>query len=383
MNRVDRLGSIEPFLLSVLAVATALCAAEAQDVGRPRAVDAVQGPILEATGSLASLSEWSGVRAGIRLPDGTTVIADGGNARIVTLPVGGKSPAAAGRDGDGPGEYRRITSMVRCTTGDLGVFDGVHGRVTFLASDLAVRSTAQFPGTRNGRIYGCVGPDEVLLLLPRLAGPPAPGAGFDRRWELVRFLGGGTRETIVSGATEMYMASSRSTFVEVPLGGDDLLAVGGRAVYSCGNQDAKCVSRDLDSGAQATFNVQLPRPRVTGSAWQRVIDTYLSDPRLGPPDAVQTLRVVFGELTAPESFPAIRSIRADALGRLWVQPYSPGDSPDSQWIVAGRDGRILGTVILPVAVRPLDIGSDYILGLRVDQDGVEQVLVYRYPPLPQ
>ena len=46
------------------------------------------------------------------------------------------------------------------------------------------------------------------------------------------------------------------------------------------------------------------------------------------------------------------------------------------WSVFAEDGVFLGMVETPSGLRLLDIGSDYILGLRLDEDDVEYLEVY-------
>ena len=47
------------------------------------------------------------------------------------------------------------------------------------------------------------------------------------------------------------------------------------------------------------------------------------------------------------------------------------------WRVFDRTGRWSGTVTMPARFNPMDIGSDYVLGLWRDEDDVEHVRLYR------
>jgi hypothetical protein len=65
------------------------------------------------------------------------------------------------------------------------------------------------------------------------------------------------------------------------------------------------------------------------------------------------------------------------MGNLWVQEYRmPGDNTPPRWSVFDIDGIPLGEVAYPDGFSPLDIGSDYVLGVWSDADDVEHVQLY-------
>jgi hypothetical protein len=68
---------------------------------------------------------------------------------------------------------------------------------------------------------------------------------------------------------------------------------------------------------------------------------------------------------------------ADAAGNLWVfAHYRPGEYRN-QWTVFSPDGAWLGTVTLPDALTPSQIGPDFVLGQWVDDDEFVHVRRYR------
>jgi hypothetical protein len=78
----------------------------------------------------------------------------------------------------------------------------------------------------------------------------------------------------------------------------------------------------------------------------------------------------------PDRIPAFESFHADADGNLWITSYVwPPEGPRS-WVVIDPEGGELGTVVSPSGLRVTDIGSDYVLGVRRDELGVERVELY-------
>ena len=114
---------------------------------------------------------------------------------------------------------------------------------------------------------------------------------------------------------------------------------------------------------------------VTESDVAFVRDSLLAA-RSGP--AQQMVRRSFEHRPPPPTtMPAFApDIHVDTELCLWVREFfRPGDSR-VVWSVFSEDGVLLGMVETPSGLKLLDIGSDYILGLRLDEDDVEYLEMY-------
>ena len=79
----------------------------------------------------------------------------------------------------------------------------------------------------------------------------------------------------------------------------------------------------------------------------------------------------------PSTMPAYApDISLDVDGNLWVREYTGPGQARAPWSVFTESGRFLGTVDMPAGLSVLDIGGDYVLGLRRDKDDVEHVQLY-------
>lgn len=81
----------------------------------------------------------------------------------------------------------------------------------------------------------------------------------------------------------------------------------------------------------------------------------------------------------PESLPPYRDLFADPGGRLWALVPAPADSM-AELRAIGRDGRLLGSVLVPADLKVFEIGLDYVLGLYQEEDGEQHVALYRLHP---
>ena len=70
----------------------------------------------------------------------------------------------------------------------------------------------------------------------------------------------------------------------------------------------------------------------------------------------------------------------DADERIWLGSFKrPGDREQTWWIF-GVDGAMLGRVTVPASLTIMDAGSDYLLGVWRDADGMQTVRLYQLAP---
>ncbi|MGH9204638.1 MAG: hypothetical protein ACRD2A_25700, partial [Vicinamibacterales bacterium] len=77
-------------------------------------------------------------------------------------------------------------------------------------------------------------------------------------------------------------------------------------------------------------------------------------------------------------FPALdERVVDDAERRIWLGSYKrPGDKQQDWWIFT-VEGAMVGRVTVPAALTVMDAGTDYVLGVWRDEDGVQTVRLYR------
>jgi hypothetical protein len=78
----------------------------------------------------------------------------------------------------------------------------------------------------------------------------------------------------------------------------------------------------------------------------------------------------------PSARPAPRFARflPGVNGEMWVQLYSEDRDAPPTFVVVDRSGTPIGRVVMPRRVRPLTIGDDDVLAVRVDEEGLEHVV---------
>lgn len=319
--------------------------------------------------------------------DGSLVAAEEGGRRILAFDPAGEFLWTQGRDGDGPGEYRRPASLMVLPGDSVLVYDTQHRRVTVLAPGGEVARSYQ-PEVPEGSFMngpvGLVGPGLTLTNGGAVFGDG--GEGTDGRVErrVARHFLTGTdgrvRDSLPAlPGTEFWLVANQD-FVSIwglPFGKGSQAAGGGGLVAMGVTEAAEW--RILDDTGALNRVVRLevePRP-VTGEDWDRAQEAQLPDDA-GAEQRAQ-MREVFAGVPIPDRWPVFSDLLLDDTGHLWVRGYPApwdGDAP-GRWWVFDPAGTLLGEVGFPAGLEVDEIRGDQVVGRWTDELGVERIRIHR------
>jgi len=316
----------------------------------------------------------------VPLSGGRWAVADAGASEIRVYDAAGRFIRAAGRPGDGPGEYRRLNAIGVGPGDTLWVYDFGTRRFTVLDPGLLVARTVTLSGDLANVGGVALLPDGGFLVREYWSSRPATTLAL------------GLRRDPAAVARVDRAGRVRDTTVLVP-GREVLISnEGGRAVMSAPlAARAATVAWAGDQvvvGDQTTFELRvygldkgLRRVvrrvgvdlRLDPDAVARALDRRLADV---PPGQRPARRVELDALPRPATRPAYGDVLADGAGRIWAAVWVPdGDAP--AWTVFDPAGRLLGDVPMPPGFTPRWIGDDLVAGVQRDDLGVERVRVHR------
>jgi hypothetical protein len=324
--------------------------------------------------------QLSRVQGLVRLSDGRIVIANGGTNQIRFFDAGGTFLRAAGREGEGPGEFRALGRLTVLPGDTIAAWDWNLRRMSlFDSSGVFARSfvldfPAGFPVPIGRFPDGAWLCDRGFVFAPDEDGSEVVR---DTMPYLVFEPGGGLRDSIGRfPGPEWYVRSqgSNAFATSLPFGRTTEAAVTGDRFFA-GHNDRWEVVRYTPAGvADLVLRVEWSPAAVTGGDVER----YQTE-RLEHTEASfrQQAERNLAEMPYPGTFPAFADLMADLEGDLWVLDYArPGDERRS-WTVFSRDGRALGKVETPPGLRLMEIGRDHVLGVWQDDLDVEHVRMYR------
>lgn len=310
----------------------------------------------------------------VRLSDGRVVVLDAGAKELLYFSSSGEFQARAGGTGDGPGEFRDPAGLVRLPGDTLCVYARRSQHLSLFDQagnwivDRAMDEIEELPPTQLFRLAdahdGSViihNPTGFYVRVDEEEGP-VDNPNF-------RFATDGTYEGVVGEPSTMWIHATRILFD----GARVTDAAGGRLYV---RDPARYEIRVYDYAGELLRIHRLTRPgRPTAEEDRERYKEHLRNDVQNPPLLERLIAGVDGA-TLADSFPAIDRFHVDSLGNIWVRDYSPPWETDATTGVFSADGPWLGTVHLPPDLRLLEIGADYLLGVRTDELDVQHLVLY-------
>ena len=314
----------------------------------------------------------------LRLPDQSIVVADGGTGVIRRFSSDGALVAESGREGEAPGEYSALHSLHVYRVDSLVAFDSWLSRATVMTMDLEVVRTVPFSSPHASHLETLPNGDFVVqfsfpsVLEYEGAGgvnrTPVPVLRYSDVGELADTLAvqPGHEELMIPGRggwSSAFVLFARSSFMAGT--GDGIVLA---------NSDA--MSFDVygaDGRRSLTARVPTWDLTLAPGAVQAEIDALL------PPDASATRRQRIGEILdlqpQRDVGPAFDELLVDSEGNVWLATPKgrAGRLDPTSWVVFARDGAWQGSVRSPARFSVLDIGPDFVLGVRADELDVEHI----------
>jgi hypothetical protein len=339
-------------------------------------------PLLDLTLSgTGEPHEFYRVVGAIRLDDGSIAVADAGSSEVRFFAPTGTFLSSVGREGEGPGEFQRLTSVHRFRGDSLAVFDHWARRVTVISPDWEASRviSLQLPFLWKLRPLG----DSRLLTMlswpsvlveegeAGLVRMPVPVVRFSLSGEVIDTVAMAAGSEEVRIATEHGFASARPLF-----GKNSHLVVHQGRFY-------------LGSADQMEYRIFAPDGKLG-----RIVRVTDYDLALSHDELQAERNAILGEnpsarrrrhvdaLPVPRTKPAYSELLVDTEGCVWAAEHIGemrgflGIEP-KKWEVFSADGEWLGSVRSPPRFTMFEIGTDYVLGNFRDDLDVEHVQVLR------
>lgn len=325
--------------------------------------------------------QFSRIEGAFLTSEGRLVVADGGSAEYRVFDSEGVIEARWGGRGDGPGEFRLIESTGPAAGDSVWAYDFVLRRLTLMSlADGGARVAALTPPIPN---LGTVGrmPDGSFVFAQHWSNA---GGGFGEIEGLRRDPAAMVRYAADGTFSDTVASIPGREFVQYLEG--DRMVMGsplfGRAAQWAQTPDGWIV------GDQETFElVEMDRTgRVVRILRQSVDDLRITDAqrtaemnrridREDEPDQ-PAVRRMLESLASPDTRPAYGPFLVDALGNLWVES-SRYDDPNlvNTMHIFDAGGRYLGRVEMPDRFSASQILDDRVVGVMVDDLGIERVQI--------
>ncbi len=335
------------------------------------------------------------VRGAVRLSDGGIVVAHGSTGELLYFSSTGELIQTVGGKGDGPGEFRAM-DLLAVLSGDsllvldmglqrLSLFDPT-GLFTASWSLIELEAPPLSPTggvTRDGRVvlYRWRGDTPEI---EGVYNHPVEIGLLDRSEEDYRLVG-----EIVSSGFAQAKRGDRLLRAFRPFGLMSDVAAGDSVIYALDGIDGSSIKIfSLEGLLIRILRFQGERVTITKAItdqWQEGFLTRYAD---GSESLRESWRFGWDRIQPPTQVPLFRSIEVDTDGNLCLERYPMTEMDPHVYLCLDQHGEFMRSIAVPPGTsrggRPnfdqqFEIGADYVLGIWVDDLGVERVRLYRFP----
>lgn len=288
----------------------------------------------------------------------------------------------AGREGQGPGEYRQVLKVWPLLNGQILVADPFAQRLTRLGRDGTTENMVAMRSERGQRGIGPLLPFEafgdgsVIALPNRTILPGTTGSGWTRLPFVRIGADGAIMDTLGTFPVVQYAPTADGRSLSLVFGKVFAMTTAGDRMFHGTGERYEIEERSSDGSLIRTFGRNHePRP-VT----REMVEALKADQLLEAGDDANRRAGVeqrFRNAAVADTLPAYRDILVDRNDHVWILDYpAPGDTARS-WSVFDSERRYLGSITTPLELRLVDVEDDRALGIWTDPFGVQTVRIYR------
>jgi len=318
-------------------------------------------------------------------PDGGLFVANMGADEILALQEDGTLEWRAGGEGDGPGEFHRLTRLQNWHGDTLLAIDVGKSTVSFwtragdFVRERSVKISPPEPSENllisvRASVLGLlpVSGEAVVLGPQRVYGEGEPGL---RRAEVALNVTTerGRSETPLSfpgpWAFELPKQQRRSAILAPMSGGIDVVIASAGAPYDlvwASADEYRVTGLKLNGDVAKLFRVKESRPPVTDDVREAYLESWPLRNQVG-----NVSRVPF-----PNRSPAFDDVFVSAEGEIWARRYTWKETGE-EWVRFGRSG--IDRFRFPKDVAVMAARDDEAFGIRYDELNVEHIVKFSLP----
>jgi len=337
-----------------------------------------------------------GVADAAVLSDGRIVVANSGTSELRIFDRAGTYVRSLGGEGEGPGEFRRITVMDVAAGDSMFVWDPRLRRLSVFSPENGFDRSLTFTPPSGGSFpayEGRFSDGSLLVRVPTLVeddelidgavrdapavylrygtdGSPVDTLGaFRGARRMIKFLGADARDGIA--------------VITVPFDPATRVAIDGTSLYEgdgssfelrrIGRTSAERAERveQIDEIVRRVFTPPGLTPDLMTRDFEARFRRFAEQT-----DYYETIREAYGGMPVGETVAAFDRLRVSVDGELWVRAFPLPGEETHVWSVFSADGEWLGEVETPASLEVYEVGAGFLLGKQLDELEVEHVVLY-------
>jgi len=314
------------------------------------------------------------------LDGGGLAVANAGAMEVLLLADDGSLARRVGRQGEGPGEFMEVTSLVRTPAGFL-VYDARLGRINeftgegdfvtsrTLSSESRVADLKPLAQSTSGEMLAILGALRLFSTRNEVRRDITPLLVFRDSEAAPDTL------ALLPAREWSYSVSDGISFRNEMAFGRDAVAFGLEDRAIIGDTDSLDLSVHLADGRVTR--------RIRGNAGERRVsademrawkDEELAELGSDPPEPL--VRAI--EDIHTETYPAFSTALLGPDEMVWIGLQNRWGDEERMWLIVDPDGQLRGSIQLPAEARALAVDARRFAVQRRDDLDVEDILVYTY-----
>ena len=319
--------------------------------------------------------EFYQVRAATRLDDGTIFVGDA-SQEVRTF---GRSFTRFGGEGQGPGEFQSLAAIGSYRGDSLITWDARLLRASVFSRDGELARTLRLdPPVGEGRIYliGWNG-DGSLVGYENIASRQLGTSRSSAVIFTTDAAGNNPRVLLDHGGRESTANQERQGNAAVrmdiilPWGQQTLFGFRDGRLAIVENQTGEVIVVADNDTLEFTANAE---PIAWENAFLRGFARQLA---YGMEDRIPVLERMLSAAPVPDRLPSFSRVEIGANGEIWLEYFRRPDDTQPVWAVYDGEANHISDVTMPDQFTVLEVGSDYVLGVRLGDLDIELVELYR------
>lgn len=320
-----------------------------------------------------------------RTATGDIVVANGGSMQLRIFNPSGKFVKSYGRNGSGPGEFQSM-QWIGKSSDSLFLYDLQAMRLsTFTVKGGFQSSRAIAPITPDARINPVARfSNGDLLVHPLVITSMRHPDGVYRDSTRLGVLRTTRADSINWIGTFPYSSglafNPQNTEKAKSVGTYTFGASSRWVVWSnllwIGDGDSNEIQL-VDKTGKLTSKIRTPwsaRP-YDRAAFDRMAKKELAD--MPQAEREKYAGALLSPKYLPRSEPFFKRFHVSPEGYVWFERFNVDAAASTECVVMTRNGTVVARLTIPDGFEPMEIGDDYVLGIKRNRDGLETVAMYR------
>jgi hypothetical protein len=329
-----------------------------------------------------------------RLSDGRIVVVNGGTREIRWFGPDGLYETGAGRQGQGPGEFETIASVVLTPADTLIVDDPRNQRVTWITPSGTIVREEMTAGLSSGTVtvLGSAPGDAVALAISTPTYDLShPDVSYTRDTLTVVRVAPARIDTLLrtpgqEGALWVRYSGGRPAAMQqmgLPFAHPLLVAGTGKQILLGRSEGQQLEILDSSAALKTIARRQdQPATRLTqedrAAYVRRAVDAAQARGQSNTTALEKGLNDLLAVVPENHTLPSFDRLLVDMESRIWLRDYVQpgGEAADQTWTVYQPDGHIRSQVSIPASIEVMHVGRGYLTGVARDSLDVEFVVVH-------